>query len=76
MSLIAFHVKSSFLKVHFSVLALFVIVHVTSNRQKLLYANFHNIVVRGNILKIKNMHFLCYNLTTLLQFQTQNWYTF
>jgi len=35
-----FHVKLSFLKVHFSVLAQFVIVHVTSNPQKNLYANF------------------------------------
>jgi len=31
MNLIAFHVKLSFLKMHFSVQALFVIVHVTSN---------------------------------------------
>jgi len=38
MNLIAFHVKLSFLKVHFSVLALFVIVHVSSNSKKLLYA--------------------------------------
>jgi len=46
--------------VHFSVLALLVIVHVISNPQKLLYANFWNIVERGNILKTNNIHFFCY----------------
>jgi len=40
MNLIDFHVKVSFLQVHFSVLALFVIIQVTSNSKKLLYANF------------------------------------
>jgi len=58
MSLIAFHVKLSFLEVHFSVLILFVVVHVTSNPKRLLYANFCNIVGKGNILKIENVHFL------------------
>jgi len=40
MSLIAFHVKLSFLEVHFSMLTLFVVVHVTSIAKKILYANF------------------------------------
>jgi len=39
MNLIAFYVKLSFLKVHFSVLSLFVIAHVTSNPKIPLYAN-------------------------------------
>jgi len=72
MNLIAFHVKLGFLEVHFSVLTLFVVVHVTSNPKKDLYANFWNIVEKGNILKIKNVHFSCYNLTTPMQFCTQN----
>jgi len=36
LSLIVFHVKLSFLVVHFNVLTLFVGVHVTSNPKKLL----------------------------------------
>ena len=75
MDLIAFHVKLSFLKVHVSVLTLFVVVHVTSNPKKLLFANFSNIVERGSILKIKNINFFCYNLTTPIQFRPENWYT-
>jgi len=40
MSLIAFQVKLSFWEVHFSVLTLFVDVHVTLNPKKKIYANF------------------------------------
>jgi len=40
MNLIAFHAKLSFSKVHFNVLTLSVVVHVTSNPKKLLCANF------------------------------------
>jgi len=73
MSLIAFHVKLSFLEVHFSMLTLFEVVHVTSYSRKLLYANFLDIVEKASILKIENFHFSCYNLTTPRQFRTQNW---
>jgi len=76
MSLIAFHIKLIFLKEHFSVLTLFVVVYVTSHLKKNLYANFWNIVRRGNILKIEWIHFSRYKLTTLMQFQTQNWYKY
>jgi len=40
MNLIAFHVKLSFLEVHFSMLGILVVVHVTSNSKKLLCGNF------------------------------------
>jgi len=36
----SFSCEIKFLKVHFSVLTLFVVVHVTSNSKKNLYANF------------------------------------
>jgi len=75
MNLIAFQVKINFLKVHGSMLILFVVVHVTSNTKKLLFANFSNIVRQDNILKIENIHLFCYNLTTPMQFWTENWYT-
>ena len=57
MNMIAFHVKSSFLKVHFSVLTQFLVVHVTSNPKIILHANFSNIVERGNILEIEYINF-------------------
>jgi len=57
MNLIDFHVKLNFLKVNFSVLTLFVVIHVTSNPKKLLCTNFWNIVARGSILKIKKHAF-------------------
>jgi len=70
MNLITFYVKLSFSKVHFSVQTLFVIVHVSSNSKKLLYANLWNIVVRGSILKIENVHFFGY-----IQFESHNSFT-
>ncbi len=73
MSLMFFHVKLSFLEVHFSVLTLFEVVHVTSNPPKHIYANFWNIVDKDNILKIENVHFPWYNITTPRKFCTQNW---
>jgi len=39
MSLIALHLNLRFLEVHFSVLTQFLVVHVTSNSKKILYAN-------------------------------------
>ena len=74
MSLKAFYVKLSFLKVHFSVLTLFVVVHVTSHSKKLLYANFSNIVGRDNTIKIEYILFFCYDLISPIEFYTQNWY--
>ena len=76
MSLIAFRVKLSFLKVYFSVLTQLLVVHVTSNLKKLLNANFSFIVGKGNMLKIENTNFSCYNLTTPMQFCAENWYTY
>jgi len=58
MNLIAFHVKLSFLKVYFSVLALFVIVHVTSNPKKLLYAKIWKHCGEGQHIKYKKHAFL------------------
>jgi len=42
MSLIDFHLNLRFLKVHFSTLTQFLVVHVTFNPEKLLHANFSN----------------------------------
>jgi len=75
MGLMAFHVKLSFLEVSFRMLTLFVVVHVTSNAKKLLNTKFWNIVGKGSILKMENLYFSCYNLTTPMKFFTQNWYT-
>ena len=74
MSLIALHLNLRFLQVHFSVLIRFLVVHVTSNPKEFLYANFSNIVGRDIILTIEYTHFSCYNLTTPMQFHSQNLY--
>jgi len=72
MSLIALHVNLRFLEVHFSMLIQFLVVLVISNSKKFLYANFSNIVEKESILKIEFANFSSYNLTTLMQFRTQN----
>jgi len=57
MNLIALHLNLRFLKVHFSVIIQFLVVHVTSN-SKLLHKKISNVVERGNVLKIKCLDFL------------------
>jgi len=58
MRLIAYHVNLRFLKVHFSVLIQFLVVHITSNPKKLSYTNFSSIVRRDNILKVAYISFV------------------
>jgi len=45
-----FHLNLMCLEVYFSVLTQFLVVYVTSHPQKLLYANFSNIVERDIIV--------------------------
>jgi len=67
MNLIALHLNLRFLKVLFSVLTQFLVVHgVTFNPQKLLYANFSNIVGKDSISKIGYIHLSCYITLQLL----------
>jgi len=58
MSSIDLHLNLRFSEVYFSELTRFLVVHITSNPKKLLYANFSNIVVKRIVLEIGSYIFL------------------
>jgi len=68
----SFSCEIKFFESAFCVLTLFVVVNVTFHPKNLLYANFWNIVGKGKIVKIECVYLSCYNLTTPMQFYTQN----